>query len=204
MSNIKRLKLVTIGDTSVGKTCMFIRFVHGTFPEYIPTVFENHSYNMSQRGIPCVLSLWDTAGGEDYSRFRPLSYPQTDCFLLCFSIANRKSFERCLDYWYPEIQLFCPEAPVILVGTKIDLYDDHKLDRSNFVTYEEGIEMAKKIQAVEYIEISSLKNINISKLFGNSSIISLNFEKKNKKHFKFPSNFNVESSQYSFKAKGDK
>lgn len=91
-------------------------------------------------GIQVSLGLWDTAGQEDYDRLRPLSYPQTDVFLICFSVARwverRKqrlvstlqilsssfsncspsSFENVTSKWYPEIKHHCPDAPIILVG----------------------------------------------------------------------------------------
>lgn len=68
-------------------------------------------------GIPVSLGLWDTAGQEDYDRLRPLSYPQTDVFLICFSVTSPSSFENVTSKWYPEIKHHCPDAPMILVGT---------------------------------------------------------------------------------------
>lgn len=66
--------------------------------------------------IQVSLGLWDTAGQEDYDRLRPLSYPQTDVFLICFSVASPSSFENVTSKWYPEIKHHCPDAPIILVG----------------------------------------------------------------------------------------
>lgn len=67
-------------------------------------------------GVQVSLGLWDTAGQEDYDRLRPLSYPQTDVFLICYSVASPSSFENVTSKWYPEIKHHCPDAPIILVG----------------------------------------------------------------------------------------
>ncbi|PSN31000.1 Ras-related C3 botulinum toxin substrate 1 [Blattella germanica] len=88
--------------------------------------FDNYSAPMVVDGIPVSLGLWDTAGQEDYDRLRPLSYPQTDVFLICFSVTSPSSFENVTSKWYPEIKHHCPDAPMILVGTKIDLRDDRE------------------------------------------------------------------------------
>lgn len=51
---------------------------------------------------PYTLGLFDTAGQEDYDRLRPLSYPQTDVFLVCFSVTSPASFENVKEKWFPE------------------------------------------------------------------------------------------------------
>lgn len=61
---------------------------------------------------------------ESYDRLRPLSYPNTDCFLLCFSVVNPESFENIKKKWKDEVIHHCPSAKRLLVGTKKDLRDN--------------------------------------------------------------------------------
>jgi Ras family protein A len=76
------------------------------------------------------LSLWDTAGQEDYDRLRPLSYPDTDLVLICFSLAgdNKASYHNVATKWFPEAKHFCPGIPIVLVGTKEDLRSEFAHD----------------------------------------------------------------------------
>uniref|UniRef100_A0A3B3CTK7 Ras homolog family member C n=1 Tax=Oryzias melastigma TaxID=30732 RepID=A0A3B3CTK7_ORYME len=125
-----RKKLVIVGDGACGKTCLLIVFSKDQFPEvYVPTVFENYVADIEVDGKQVELALWDTAGQEDYDRLRPLSYPDTDVILMCFSIDSPDSLENIPEKWTPEVKHFCPNVPIILVGNKKDLRNDEHTRR---------------------------------------------------------------------------
>jgi len=183
-----QVKLVVVGDGAVGKTTMLISYTTNAFPsEYIPSVFENYSAKVMVDAKPYEIGLWDTAGQEDYDRLRPLSYPQTDVFFICYSVISRTSFENVASKWYLEINHHCPSTPIILVGMKIDLRENSEIlerlrDKSlTVVTPEEGVKMAKDIGAAKYMECSSLTQKGLKELFDESVRTVVNSEDRSSK-----------------------
>jgi len=181
---IQSVKLVVVGDGTVGKTCLLIAYTTNSFPdEYVPTVFDNYSANVMVDGKTVSLGLWDTAGPEDYDRLRPLSYPSTDMFLICFSVVNPSSFTNVKNKWYPEVHHHCPDAKIILVGTKADLKDDResleKLAQNGqtVVNYQQGEQMSREIKSVCYMECSALTQKGLKLVF-DEAIKAVVFPKK--------------------------
>lgn len=183
---MQNIKAVAVGDGAVGKTCLLISYTTNAFPgEYIPTVFDNYSCNLMVDGKPVNLGLWDTAGQEDYDRLRPLSYPQTDVFLVCFSITSPNSFDNVKTRWFPEIQHHAPGVPIVLVGTKGDLRDDESMRTAlasrglEVVSKEAAQNLANEIGAKEYVECSALTQEGLK--YGFDTAIRAAFEVKNGK-----------------------
>eukprot|EP01105_Mastigella_eilhardi_P000472 TRINITY_DN10564_c1_g1_i1.p2 TRINITY_DN10564_c1_g1~~TRINITY_DN10564_c1_g1_i1.p2 ORF type:complete len:160 (+),score=52.50 TRINITY_DN10564_c1_g1_i1:303-782(+) len=126
-------------------------------------VLDNHPVNVT---------LWDTAGQEDYDRIRPCSYMGTDVFLVCFSVVSPVTFSNVSTKWVLEITHHCPKVPFILVGTKTDLRNDKvTLDKLQSrskrgpITAEEGAAKAKEVGAVCFMETSALTRENLTEIF---------------------------------------
>jgi small GTP-binding protein len=95
------------------------------FPgEFVPTVFDNDAANIIVDGQLVDLGSWHTAGQEDCDGLYPLSYLQTDVFLICFSLMSPVSSENICVKWCPDVWHPYANIPVILVGTKHDLRKD--------------------------------------------------------------------------------
>mmetsp|Transcript_107011 Transcript_107011/g.149182 ORF Transcript_107011/g.149182 Transcript_107011/m.149182 type:complete len:194 (-) Transcript_107011:117-698(-) len=166
------VKCVVVGDGAVGKTCMLISYTSNKFPkDYVPTVFDNYEAEILVEGQKVKFSLWDTAGQEGYSRIRTLSYPKTDIFLVCFSVVKHTSFDNVQEKWCPELHHHCPNVPMILVGTQIDLREDEKTlkDLASLgkqpITEAEGKLKAKAIKAIKYMECSALTRVGLKPVF---------------------------------------
>lgn len=169
------IKCVVVGDGAVGKTCMLVSYATNKFPsEYVPTVFDNYAVSLSVCNKPLILGLFDTAGQEDYDRLRVLAYPNTDVFVVCFSVVSPTSFENVEEKWAPEVHHYGETIPFILVGTQVDLRDNFyeiqrlQKNRQKPVTYEMGLRMANRICANCYVECSALTQKGLKVVFDNA------------------------------------
>ena len=175
-NKVVQRKLVLLGDGACGKTSLLNVFTRGFFPVrlprtpafafrtcfantidnsqtvYEPTVFENYVHDIFVDGIHMELSLWDTAGQEEFDRLRSLSYDDTQAIMLCFSVRfqtrlcstrhrrgepnvklmcaaqvdNRGSLENVGTKWIAEINEHCPGVKIVLCALKCDLREEHE------------------------------------------------------------------------------
>ncbi|KAF7360442.1 Small GTPase Cdc42 [Mycena venus] len=173
-------KLIILGDGGVGKTSMLFTYSTKTFQSelqysmfdhgFVPGKVEEETYK---------LWLFDTGGGEDYDRLRPLSYPETDVFLICFRVTQRKSFENIWDKWIPEVRHHCPDVPFLIIATQIDLRNDSSVvkilarQKQQLVTTREGERLARELGAAKYLECSALTQKGLDSVFDEALKASL-------------------------------
>jgi len=173
-------KAVVCGDGACGKTSLLNVYTRGFFTQvYEPTVFENYVQDIKVDDNVVEMSLWDTAGQEDFDRLRSLSYAETHVIMLCFSVDNPVSLENVENKWLEEILEHCPGVKLVLVALKCDLRDDRgvreKLARYNKqpVQYEQGLEVARRIRASRYLECSAKHNRGVNEVFQETTRVAI-------------------------------
>ncbi|KAI5951536.1 RHO3 [Candida jiufengensis] len=193
-------KIVILGDGACGKTSLLNVFTRGYFPQvYEPTVFENYVHDIFIDGQSVQLSLWDTAGQEEFDRLRSLSYSDTHCIMLCFSVDSPDSLENVQNKWVGEIADHCEGVKLVLVALKCDLRSDEDLENQQqqqqnlynnnnpyasnsqpkkLITYDEGLAVAKRVGALRYLECSAKKNRGVNEAFSEAARCALNAKPK--------------------------
>ena len=125
-----------------------------------PTVFENYVHDIFIDNVHVELSLWDTAGQEEFDRLRSLSYDDTHAIMLCFSVDSPDSLENVESKWVGEIAENCPGVNLVLVALKCDLRNADSGEDGEEATgehkrppidYKQGLAVAEKIKALRYL-----------------------------------------------------
>lgn len=126
-----------------------------------PTVFENYVHDIFIDNVHVELSLWDTAGQEEFDRLRSLSYDDTHAIMLCFSVDSPDSLENVESKWVGEIAENCPGVRLVLVALKCDLREQQREEEEDgglpaepkrpMIDYKAGLAVAEKIKALRYL-----------------------------------------------------
>lgn len=84
-SKSSKIKCVFLGDGAVGKTSLIVSYTTNGYPnEYIPTAIDTYDVVVHVDDEPVTFEMCDTPGQDDFDTLRPLVYPNTDVFLICF------------------------------------------------------------------------------------------------------------------------
>ena len=155
-----KVKIIIVGDQSVGKTNIINRYVKGEFSkDYMITIgMDFLTCNLELDTKIFKLNLWDTAGSETFRSVTKGYYSCSCCALVVYDITNEKSFQS-VKQWINDCQSFASKnIHLVLVGNKIDL------DQDRNVTKESGVELATEY-GMDFYEVSALSGENIDHLF---------------------------------------
>jgi len=152
------IKLLIVGDTSVGKTNFIYRFVENKFNQnhMATTGIDLKSGTVQLKGKKIKVQIWDTAGQEKYKSITKNLFLKVQGVLAVYDITNKDSFIN-LKSWIKIIKEECgTHMPIILLGNKNDLENQRSVGKEVAITF------AKK-EKIEYLETSSKSGVNISK-----------------------------------------
>ena len=156
------IKVVLLGETTVGKTSIITRYNKNSFSPYVMAT-ANASFVIKKIEIDennkITLKIWDTAGQERYRAVSKIIYKNASAVLLVYDITNQNSFNGIKEYWSKEIKENTPENTIIaIVANKSDEYLEQK------VPTEDGKELAKQLNAF-FISTSAKSGNGIDELF---------------------------------------
>ena len=164
-------KIILLGDSGVGKTCLLSMYTNGKCGPTIPTIaleFCTKEIELDDN-YKVKVQLWDTAGQERFKSLAMTYYRKAYGILLLFDITKRSSFISCKNY-LEEIRVNSDKNCVIyLVGNKIDLKNQRE------ITYDEA-NLFAKIEKIKYVETSAIKNMKVEEVF--SSLLKNMYEIK--------------------------
>lgn len=153
-------KLLMIGDSGVGKTCLLLRYANDSFsPTFITTIgidFKIKNIEIDEKRIK--LQIWDTAGQERFRTITTSYFRGAQGILLIYDVTDRRSFESIRN-WISQIQQHADvHVNKILVGNKCDMLDE------KVVSTEEGQKLAKEF-GIDFWEASAKNDINVEQSF---------------------------------------
>lgn len=153
------VKIVLVGDSGVGKTCLLLRLAEDSFPlSFAATVGVDMKVKQVEvDGKQVKLRIWDTAGQERYKSVAQPYYRSADGVLIAFDCTDEDSFNN-VTKWLMEIDMFAdPGICKVLISTKSD-----RLDRC--ISIQQGEALARELE-MQYFETSAKTNVNVMEAF---------------------------------------
>jgi Ras-related protein Rab-1A len=160
MSDEVILKFLILGDITVGKTTLLLKYIDNFTPEiYISTLGVDYkTKNLVYNGTKVTLQIWDTAGQERYRVITKSFIKGTDGIIFMYDITQKESFIN-VKKWIEETEGENPgDVKKIIVGNKIDKEEDRQ------VTDEMKEKLNKEVD-IDLIEVSAKKGIDVDKVF---------------------------------------
>ena len=156
-------KVVLLGDSGVGKTCIISRYISGAFDQNSPTTngasYASKIITLDNVAKTISLDIWDTAGQEKYKSLTKFFYKDAKVAILVYDITLRQSYDNIKEYWYKQIQENGDKRMILgIAGNKCDLYEDEAVPEA------EAREFAKSIGALFGLT-SAATNSGIDALF---------------------------------------
>lgn len=153
------LKVVFLGDTSVGKSCLAVRFVRNEFFEFqeptIGAAFLGKNINLNDKRYK--FEIWDTAGQERYRSLAPMYYRGAKAAVIVYDITDEDTFKGAKT-WVSEIKKKSNNCFILLVGNKVDLTNNRKVDINMVKNYVDD-------NNIIYMESSAKTGLNVEKIF---------------------------------------
>ena len=152
------VKLLIVGDSSVGKTNFIYRYIENKFSQnyMVTTGIDLKTTTMELNGKKIRIQLWDTAGQEKYRAITKNLFLKVQGVLAVYDITNENSF-KSLKSWINSIKEECgSHMPILIVGNKNDLENQRLVNKNDAKIYAQE-------QRCEYIETSSKTGENIAK-----------------------------------------
>ena len=155
------VKLLLIGDSGVGKSCLLLRYSDDKFTtSFITTIgidFKIKTIRLDQKKVK--MQIWDTAGQERFRTITAAYYRGAHGVLLVYDVTDERSFENVRN-WMRNIEAHASEgAKVCLIGNKCDCEDSQRK-----VTKEKGMELAKEF-GVPFFETSAKSGLRVEEAF---------------------------------------
>ena len=154
-------KLIVIGDSGVGKSCLTNNAIKNTFDDaYNATVgFEFFTFNIKLNNKVVKLQIWDTCGQELYRSLITNFYRNTSLAIMVYAINSKDSFEN-IEMWLRELRTHSsPDAKVFLIGNKVDLEKEREIKK------EQGEAYSKENKIDFFMESSAKTGFNAQKIF---------------------------------------